>query len=1343
MGGNAVKVSKLTGFQAIKFETADFYLGNPALRSSANGEGSVRTGFPLAKIRDFITLPAATLFVMRSLLLFLALSASSLAQTPDWENPAVFRINKEAPRATSMPFPDREAALSKKRLESPWCQMLNGPWKFHYVGTPDARPADFFKPDFDITSWKEIPVPSNWQMHGYGVPIYTNSEYPFAANPPKVMDEPPAHFTNFPKEKRNPVGSYRRDFTIPAEWKGQPVHLVFQGVDSACYVWLNGEKVGYSQDSRTPAEFDVTKFLREGDNVLAVEVYQHSDGSYLEDQDMWRMSGIFRDVYLWTSPTLDVRDHWLQGGLTPDYSKGTLKFSAKVANEGTAPAEAKVKLELLQADGTTPLYSGETSTTLAAGATEELLLSTAPLAGIKPWSAETPVLYPYLITLSDASGKALANYAGKTGFRHNEIKDGQFLHNGKPILFKGVNRHDHNPRTGHYVNENDIRSDLLQMKRANINAIRCAHYPNDPRFYELCDELGFYVIDEANIESHGMGWGADANPLAKDPAWGPAHLDRMKNCLERDKNHPCVVMWSMGNESGDGFNFQMMSKWIRERDPSRPVHYEQAQQRSHVDLFAPMYAPIKGCLDYCRNEEKKPLELQRPLIQCEYNHAMGNSSGNLADYWEIYRQERLLQGGFIWDWKDQGIFKRIQALDAAEDRSGKGHKSRLYGSLSKDEGIFNGGIIVEKSPDLDLTSAVTLVAEVRGNFGGVKAQGGGDNNRNESDGYPIISKGDSSYMLKVNSDATRIEFFVYIAGKWEAVYADLPVGWRSGFHTVAGSYDGQQLVIHINGTQAAARPCSGVIETNPWEVAIGYDTEKPDRRFDGAIRRVAVYGRALAPEEIGFEAKDALLSYDFTKDAEKPETRIIFGYGGDYNDRPTQKSFCCNGIVLPNGQQGPQFDEVKKVHQDFHLSGVDVTKPDLKIRIGNERFFIGMNDVRASWKLFKDGTQAAEGKLDLPEIAPQSSAEFTIATGVIPDPKSEYLFRIRYDLAADKPWHPTGMPIAWDELPLSWGQRTAGGPKSAEGKVTLADAAEAVTLTGGKTVAMIDKKSGVLSSLKHEGKEILLSPLRLNFWRPPTNNDEGAKLPRQLAVWRRAGADATAISVEAKEEGNEVLAVSRIKIPAGDSEAKVQWWLHPSGQLSVEVEFTPKGLLPMIPRLGMQCSLPAAVNSLTWFGKGPHETYADRSSGAWTAVHSIGIAQLFHRYTDPQESGNRSDVRWARFVPAAGGEGFQVDATGDSLLAVSAYPVSPDDIELARHPADLVMGDRIFVNIDHRQMGLGGTNSWGELPLEKYRIAPQGTYRWSFLLTPESIVAQPAAEGPRQIQRTIPVAPKE
>jgi beta-galactosidase len=690
---------------------------------------------------------AATFVVAHSAL------AAEPTQQP-WEDQAVFRINKELPRAASFASPDRKTALAVSGAESPWRISLNhrpadtepqpiphtlagyrGPWKFAYAGTPADRPVDFFRPDFDATGWASIPVPSNWQIYGYGIPLYTNIEYPFAVDPPRVMGTPPGHFTNHPADRRNPVGCYRRSFTLPGVWLARRTCLTFNGVDSAFFLWVNGERVGYSEDSRTPAEFDITPHVKPGENLLAVEVYQYSDGSYLEDQDMWRLSGIFRDVFLTSSAPLQIRDHWVHAGLRDDFTTGTLNVEAEVRNLGTTAGTVRVGFELLDAAGTTVCTAEPQRTAVEPGrAGVAISLSLPDIPAVARWTAETPTLFTYVLTLSDDDGHTLAVHAGKTGFRRDDIEGGQFLHNGRPILVKGVNRHDHHPCTGHSVTVADMRQDLLQMKRANVNAVRSSHYPNEPVFLDLCDELGFYVVQEANIESHGMGWGPDANSLAKDPSWGPAHLDRMKNCLESAKNHPCVIMWSMGNESGDGANFRMMSEWIHQRDPSRPVHYEQAQTRPHVDLFAPMYAPIAACLRYCREEEKKPPEEQRPMIQCEYNHAMGNSSGNLADYWEVFRRERLLQGGFIWDWKDQSLLTAKQAADAVEDRSGHGHATHLMGSLSETEGLFGGGLVVTASEKLDLTGAVTIVADVRGNFGGRRGRGGDDNDRNASEG---------------------------------------------------------------------------------------------------------------------------------------------------------------------------------------------------------------------------------------------------------------------------------------------------------------------------------------------------------------------------------------------------------------------------------------------------------------------------------------------------------------------------------------------------------------------------------------------------------------------------------
>ena len=1245
-----------------------------------------------------------------------AFAVSAFAQQADWENQAVFRINKEAPRATSMPFPSKDEAAAKARLESPWCQLLNGNWKFHHTGNPAGRPLGFESAEFDDSQWKEIPVPSNWQLHGYGAPLYTNITYPFAKNPPRVMDEPPQHFTNFPVENRNQVGSYRHKFTLPEAWSGRRTTLTFGAVDSAFYLWINGKKVGYSQDSRTPAEFDITSYLQAGENLLAVEVYQYSDGSYLEDQDMFRLSGIFRDVYLQSSGMLELKDFWIKAGLADDLTSGTLSFAASLANHGKVPAEASATLTLTAADGIVTTFPPIAVTIPAAGSTEKSV-DFPSIPGVKAWSAETPNLYNYHITLSDKAGKEIAHHAGKTGFRRSEIKNGQLLVNGQAVLIKGVNRHDHHHVTGHYVKTSDIRADLLQMKRANINSVRTAHYPNDPALLELCDELGFYVVAEANIESHGMGYNAES--LAKDPSWFEAHLDRIKNLVERDKNHPSVIMWSMGNEAGDGENFVNCSAWIRQRDPSRPIHYEQAAHQPHADLFSPMYATIDGCEKYCRSEEKKPLASQRPLIQCEYNHAMGNSSGNLIDYWNLIRRERLFQGGFIWDWRDQGLLHFKHKIGDVEDRSGNKHSVRLLGSLSATEGLYGGSAVVDASEKFDLTGSLSLVAELRLN-----------NTGSSMGGQPILGKGDTAYSLKVTEGGNNLEFFIHSGGTWHNVSARLPEDAASKFHQYAGVYDGKTLAIYIDGKLAASKECSAVVSTNPFEFAVGIDTEESARRLNGVVRRAAVYSRALSAAEVVSLPADAELMLDFLKDAEKPKTQRFIAYGGDFNDRPTDVSFCGNGLVTATLAPSPQFDEVKKIYQDIHTSAEDVSTPNLKLRVHNEYFFKDVSEVRASWKLMKDGEAVAEGLLNLPPIAAQQHAVVELATGHEPSAVGEYVFRVRYDRIAANAWHPAGMPIAWDEMVLPWGARKVADALASEQAASFSETDREITLRGGDCVAVIGKTQGYLSSLKVKDRELLRAPLRLNFWRPTTNNDEGAKLNHKLKIWQYAGARATAEKVTVSQDGKDVVVIVELAIPANQSAATLRYRFTGKGQLELASEFRPGKELPTIPKIGYQCEMPSDLIQWKWYGKGPHENYTDRMAGAWTAVHEGIVPLLFHRYLDPQDAGNRTEIRWASLMNPAGGGSLRVDATGESLLEMSCYPCAATDIALAMHATEIPRRDFQTVNLDYRNSGLGGTDSWGALALPKYRIPPNKVYQWSFRLT----ASEAAPMAPAQLR---------
>ena len=590
----------------------------------------------------------------------LALHAEA-SSPADWENAAVFRRNKELPHATKLPFPTERAALSAEPGKSPWRISLNGEWRLRWSPTPAGAPAGFERPDYDDNAWARIDVPSNLEMKGYGTPIYTNVTYPFHRDAPRVTGEPERGWTTF--LERNPVASYRRTFRVPSDWEGRRTFVVFNGVASAFRLWVNGREVGYSEDSRTPAEFDLTPYLHSGDNSLAVSVWRYSDGAYLEDQDFWRLSGIFRDVYLWSAAQLDIRDFELKASLSDDMRKGVLSVSTNTRDLSGKTQNYGIELRLLPAHARStfrPIAKLSLSGTAPADGSDHQATARVEGLDIQPWTAETPNLYTALLTLRDAAGHEVAHYATKIGFRRVEIRDGQMLVNGRPVLIKGVNRHDHDHLAGQYVTEAGMRADLDAMKRLNINAIRTSHYPNDPRFLELVDEYGFYVVSEANLETHGYGTNRK-NLVANDPVWGPATLDRLTNMVEQFKNHPAVIMWSLGNEAGDGPNFERMAEWAKRRDPSRLLHYEGNYDRTYTDLYSPMYYKIGSLEPWCRREEKKPLARQQPLIQCEFNHSMGNSSGGFAEYWSLIRRERLLQGGFIWDWRDQGHLRENPA----------------------------------------------------------------------------------------------------------------------------------------------------------------------------------------------------------------------------------------------------------------------------------------------------------------------------------------------------------------------------------------------------------------------------------------------------------------------------------------------------------------------------------------------------------------------------------------------------------------------------------------------------------------------------------------------------------
>ncbi|MCE5331205.1 MAG: DUF4981 domain-containing protein [Bacteroidales bacterium] len=553
----------------------------------------------------------------------------------DWENPSVFQINREPARAAFLPYADESSAVADDYTRSPWFLSLNGTWKFAWSPTPDQRPKDFFKTDFVSTNWNEISVPSNWELKGYGIPIYTNITYPFPKNPPYI------------DHSDNPVGSYRRYFDIPQTWDGRRVYLHFEAGTSAMYVWVNGEKVGYTENTKSPAEFDITKYVKPGKNLVAIEVYRWSDGSYLEDQDFWRLSGIDRNVYLYSTDNIRIADFFARPDLDASYKNASLSVDIKLKNMNpVAKNNQMVEARLVDASGKEVFFK-TLKINVAANAFDSISLN-QKVSSPKLWSNETPNLYTLLLTLKDENSRFIETVGTQIGFRKVELKNGQLLVNGIRIMVHGVNIHEHNPITGHFQDKETMLKDIRMMKQLNINAVRCSHYPNNLTWVKLCNQYGLFLVDEANIESHGMGYGREN--MAFNPLWDNAHLDRTYSLVERDKNFPAVIIWSLGNEASNGDVFKKTYAWIKKRDKTRVVQFEQAGEHENTDIICPMYPSIRNMKEYAQRENVK-----RPYIMCEYSHAMGNSSGNFQEYWDIIHSSKNMQGGFIWDWVDQGF----------------------------------------------------------------------------------------------------------------------------------------------------------------------------------------------------------------------------------------------------------------------------------------------------------------------------------------------------------------------------------------------------------------------------------------------------------------------------------------------------------------------------------------------------------------------------------------------------------------------------------------------------------------------------------------------------------------
>lgn len=1003
-------------------------------------------------------------------------------KTPHWENQYVNQENRLKTHAFFVPYANEAGALGKL----PQAQMrtsLNGVWKFRYAKNPENRSRSFSQSGFDSSQWDNINVPGSWELQGFDAPIYTDTRYPFPANPPYL-----------PKDY-NPVGQYLTTFEVPASFKGKDVILNFEGVESAFYVWVNGEYVGYGEDSRLASDFLINKHLKPGKNTLAVEVYRYSDGSYLEAQDYWRYSGIERDVRLVAREKNRVEDFEIRAELVNDYRDGA--FSLKLLTG------ADVQVKIL--DGKKELYNE----ILNRAKGDSVLTMNRLFPQVKPWNAETPNLYTLVVNTLDKGGRVKESFAHPFGFRTVEMLNGTMLVNGQPILIKGVNRHEHNMHTGRTITVASMIEDIKLMKQMNINAVRCSHYPNYEEWYALCDQYGLYVVDEANIESHGMDHHPDGT-LANAPGWEIPFMERMERMVERDKNFTSVITWSLGNESGYGTHFETLYHWSKKRDDSRPVQYEGGGEKGLSDIFCPMYARPWRLAQWVNQRAA------RPLILCEYAHTMGNSGGNLSNYWDLIYKYESLQGGFIWDWVDQTF--------AIKDKKGN----------------------------------------------------------------------------------------------------------------------------------------------------------------------------------------------------------AVWGYGGDmgFVGVVNDSSFCANGLVAANRRPNPHSREVQKVYQYLHFEPEAFTAN--RMRITNRHDFVSTAGYDFNYIIKCNGNTVVSGKLVVPEIAAGKSA---VVTFPLPEAtaKGEYFLHVNAVTKEDAPLVPAGHIAASEQ----W-QLPVGTPRSAAELI-----AETSNGVQGKTEVVFNGKTGMLQGYRIAGRELLREGLKPNFWRPVTENDLANGTLNRCAVWKTA-ADSLVlqrITVNGKAMPDLYTAVAGDSIAAVFTAPKtgvrereprfavtVTYQVLAEGVLKVTSAFKPaqKAVLPEMPRFGMKLVLKGEYDRMEWFGRGPHENYADRKSSADVDLYRASVWEQYYPYVRAQESGNKSDVRWAALVNGTG-YGIKVVAEGEPL-GIGGYQFPMNELCYTSgtgkvHGGSIEKQDMVWLNIDHRQMGVGGDNTWGAQVHPEYTITP-AAQEYTFYLAP-------------------------
>ena len=1036
-------------------------------------------------------MPNRHLFYFLIILFTIHINAQDIDQIDVFQNPNYQEENRLPMRASYFPYESEQLALQGNKSKSSRFLDLNGTWKFFWTEHYDNIPENFQGENFDDSGWDDFQVPANWEFNGYGTPIYVNHPFEFAVdnpNPPLI------------ENKKQPAGVYRRHFSLPIDWKNEQVFLHLGAVKSAFKIYVNGDYVGMGEDSKLESEFELTEYLKSGNNLITIEVRRWHDGSYLEAQDFWRISGIQRNVYLYSRPTVHFYDLYVKSELINDYRDGALNFHVELWNRTNfEKGEHTVEVTLKDENGLSLYKEKQKTIGLKRKLGKTILYFEQEIKNVYSWSAETPYLYDLTITLIAPNGDVMESINQKVGFKTYEVVGNKFLVNGKPVLFKGVNRHESHPETHHVITEKQMLTDIKIMKELNINAVRLSHYPNDPKWYDLCDKYGFYVIDEANIESHGMYYNPERT-LGNDPEWEHAHMLRIKRMVERDKNFPSIVAWSMGNEAGNGYNFYKAYNWIKAFDPSRPVQYERSTTKWNTDIIVPQYPHPNSIKRYAENG------LERPYIMSEYAHAMGNSMGNFKEYWDVIEKYDGLQGGYIWDWVDQGIYKEV---------------------------------------------------------------------------------------------------------------------------------DGKQ----------------------------------------------------------------------------------IFGYGGDWGpeDTPSDKNFLINGVIMPDRTWNPHAYEVRKVHQNI---GFSFNKQNQTIEVFNKYFFRDLGNFKYEINLLKNGELIKSKEIEAVALAPRNKTLIELGFEVPNDTAAEYRLHIQAKLINKENLMTAGTLLAEDEFQIT--KPISMTPKLRAADFKVKETEEILELSTRDFSIQFNKNTGRFFDYKYKRNVLIEKGPKLSLFRPLIDNDFGARLNESLDYLKEPGLMVKDFIHQSNTDGGYKVEV-HFALLEGDAEFIQTYKIFDDAIIKVSSSFRAlKGEHKLLLKIGNTLELPKNLKTLSWYGRGPWESYTDRKYSAMVGIYEGLVEDQYHPYVRPQESGNKTDVRWAK-VSSARNTGVRIDYI-DKLLNVSALPYSseklyPSSNKGQEHSRLLEKDDVIHLDIDLKQMGVAGINSWGSLALEKYRI-PFKDYEYNYIISP-------------------------